>query len=54
MLTNLIDTIKKVTLNVINEHAVQIQFGTVEKIDPLTIKMGKDKTLTKEFLILNK
>lgn len=50
---NLIDTIKKVSLEVMQEQALQVMFGKVESVEPLVVKIGNRLTLTKEFLVLD-
>lgn len=50
---NLIETIKKTSLETINEHTLQVLFGKVESVSPLKIKMGDTWTLTEEFIVLN-
>ena len=50
---DIIKTIKKVALEVINEHAPQIVFGKVESNNPLVIKIGDNRRLTEEFIVLD-
>lgn len=50
---DIIKTIQKVSLETINEHALQIMFGKVETKDPLVIKVGDTWTLTSEFIVLD-
>lgn len=50
---DLIKTIQKVSLDVINEHALQIVFGEVTSVNPLTVNIGDKLTLTEELLVLD-
>lgn len=50
---DIISTIQKVSVETINEHALQIMFGKVETSDPLVIKVGDTWTLTSEFIVLD-
>lgn len=50
---DIIKIIQKVSLETIKEHALQILFGKVEDISPLTVKIGDTWTLTEEFLVLD-
>lgn len=50
---DIIKIIQKVSLETIKEHALQILFGKVESINPLTVKIGDTWTLTEEFLVLD-
>ena len=50
---DIIKTIQKVGVEVMNEHALQILFGKVQSVDPLVIKVGDTWTLTEEFLNLD-
>lgn len=50
---DLIEIIKKVSVEAINEHALQVMFGKVQSTDPLVVKIGDTWTLTEEFLVLN-
>ena len=53
MSSGIIKTIKKVGVDAINEHALQVMFGRVETKDPLVIKVGDTWTLTSEFIVLD-
>lgn len=53
MSSGIIETIKKVSVDAINEHALQIMFGRVETKNPLVIKVGDTWTLTSEFIVLD-
>ena len=50
---DIIKTIQKVSLNAINENALQVMFGKVESVSPLKVKIGDMWTLTEEFLVLD-
>lgn len=50
---DLIKTIQKVGVEAINEHALQILYGKVTSVDPLSVKIGDMWTLTEEFLVLD-
>lgn len=50
---DLIKTIQKVSLDIINEHALQVLFGKVQSVEPLIVKIGDTWTLTEEFLVLD-
>ena len=50
---NLIKTIQKVSLAAIQEHALQVMFGKVESVNPITIKVGDTWVLTEEFIVLD-
>lgn len=50
---DIIKTIQKVSVETIDEHALQIMFGKVETKDPLVVKIGDTWTLTSEFLVLD-
>ena len=49
----LIDVIKRVSLEVINQHALQVIFGRVESTDPIKIKISDKSILTEEFIVLD-
>lgn len=51
--SDIIKTIQKVSLEAINEHALQVLFGKVTSTSPLTIKIGDSWTLTEEFIVLD-
>jgi 3D (Asp-Asp-Asp) domain-containing protein len=51
--SGILQTIKKVAVDAINEHALQIMFGKVETKDPLVVKIGDTWTLTSEFIVLD-
>lgn len=51
MASDLIKTIKKASLDAINEETLQIMFGKVESTEPLKIKVGDTWTLTEEFIV---
>ena len=53
MSSGIIDLIKKVSLETIQEHALQIMFGKVESVEPLVVKVGDTWKLTEEFLVLD-
>ena len=54
MSSGIIDTIKKVVLGAFeSNNPVKILFGEVTSTDPVTIKVGDNLTLTKEFLVIN-
>lgn len=50
---DMVKTIQEVSVEAINEHALQIMFGKVETSDPLVIKVGDSWTLTSEFIVLD-
>lgn len=50
---DLIKTIQKVSLEAIKEHALQVMFGKVETVNPVTIKVGDTWVLTEEFIVLD-
>ena len=49
----LIDTIKRVALEIIDEHALQVMFGKVIATDPVVVQIGDNWRLTSEFLVLD-
>ena len=53
MSSNILDTIKKVGVETINEHALQVLFGKVKSVEPLVISISNILTLTEEFLVLD-
>lgn len=53
MSSDIIKTIQKVSIDAIEEHALQIVFGKVESTSPLVIKIGDKWTLTEEFIVLD-
>ena len=53
MSVGIIDIIKKVALETINEHALQILFGKVIDIDPIKIQISDKLILTQEFIVLD-
>jgi len=50
---DIIDTIRKVSVEAIKPHALQIMFGRVETKDPLVIKLSDSRKLTSEFIHLD-
>ena len=50
---DIINTIKKVALKTINEHALQVMFGKVKTVKPLVIQIGDTWTITEEFIVLD-
>lgn len=46
-------TIKKVGVEAISEHALQIIFGKVTSVKPLVVSIGSSWTLTEEFIVLD-
>ena len=50
---NLVKTIQKIALEVIQEHALQVLFGKVQSVSPLTIKISNNLILIEEFLVLD-
>lgn len=50
---DIIKTIQKVALEVIEEHALQVMFGKVETANPLVVKIGDTWKLTSEFIVLD-
>lgn len=52
-MTDLIRTIQKVSVEVMSEHALQILYGKVESVNPLSVKIGSTWTLSEEFLVLD-
>lgn len=50
---DIISTIKKVAVEVIQEQALQVMFGKVQSVEPLIIKVGSTFTLTEEFIVLD-
>lgn len=50
---DLIKTIQKVSLEAIKEHALQVMFGKVQSVNPITIKIGDTWVLTEEFIVLD-
>jgi 3D (Asp-Asp-Asp) domain-containing protein len=53
MSSGIVNTIKKVSMDIINQHALQVLFGKVTKTKPLTIKIGDTLTLTEELLVVD-
>lgn len=54
MSTGIIETIKRVALNVFEaSKPVNLVFGKVISTEPITIQVGENLTLTKEFLVIN-
>lgn len=53
MSTGIIQEIQQISLEAITECALQIMFGKVESLNPLTVKIGDTWVLTSEFLVLN-
>ena len=53
MASDLLKTIKKASLDAINEETLQIMFGKVESTEPLKIKIGDTWILTEEFIVLD-
>ena len=49
----IIDIIKKVSLDVIKEEALQILYGKVETVQPITIRLSNSLVLTQEFIVLD-
>lgn len=50
---DLVKTIQKVAVEVIQDKALQVMFGKVQSVEPLVIKVGDTWTLTEEFLVLD-
>lgn len=50
---DIIETIKKVGLGAIQEHALQVMFGVVKSVNPLEVKVGDTWVITEEFLVLD-
>lgn len=50
---NLVKTIQKVAVEVIQEHALQVLFGKVQSVNPLKIQVSNNLILTEEFLVLD-
>lgn len=50
---DLIKTIQKVSLEAINENALQVMFGKVESTNPLVVKIGSTFKLTEDVLVLD-
>lgn len=53
MSTDIIKTIQQVSLEAIEEHALQIMFGKVLDTKPLKVKLSDTFTLTEEFIVLD-
>lgn len=53
MSSDIIKTIQKVSVDAIGERALQVLFGKVESVDPLTVKIGDTWILQEEFLVLD-
>lgn len=53
MASNIINIIKKISLDIFKEHETKILFGKVTQITPLTINISDKFTLTHEVLTLN-
>lgn len=53
MSTDIINIIQEVAVEAIQECALQVLFGKVKSVNPLTVKVGDTWTLTKEFLVLD-
>ncbi|WP_343101364.1 DUF2577 domain-containing protein [Romboutsia sp. MSSM.1001216sp_RTP31141st1_G3_RTP31141_220114] len=52
---NFVELMKKIAMNVFNESKpVAIEYGSVESITPLSIRIDQKKALTEKFLILGK
>lgn len=51
--TGIIDVIKKVSLEAILPHTLQIVFGKVESVSPLVVRIGDTWKLTQEFIVLD-
>lgn len=52
---SLVETIKQVALSVVKESKpVGVDYGTVESISPLKIKLDQKRTLTDTFLVLTR
>ena len=50
---DLVKTIQKVAVEVMQEHALQVLFGKVQSVNPLKIKVSNNLILTEEFLVLD-
>lgn len=50
---DLVNTIKKVALEIMTKHALQVMFGKVESISPLVVRVGDTWKLTEEFLVVD-
>lgn len=50
---DIINTIKKVALETMKEHALQVMFGKVKTVKPLVIQIGDTWTITEEFIVLD-
>ena len=50
---DIINTIKKVALETMKEHALQVMFGKVKTAKPLVIQIGDTWTITEEFIVLD-
>lgn len=53
MSSGIIETIKKVALEIIREREVQVLFGKVKSVEPLVITISNLRELTQEFIVLN-
>ena len=53
MSISIIDTIRRISRETIDEHALQVLFGKVKSVKPLSVKIGDSWTLTEEFLVLD-
>lgn len=53
MSTDIIETIQQVSMEAINNCTLQVMFGKVQSINPLSVKIGDTWVLTEEFLILD-
>lgn len=53
MSKRIIDIIKRVALDVISEHALQVMFGKVISANPIKIRINEQLILTHEFIVLD-
>lgn len=53
MVTGIVDTIKQVCLGVMKQKSLQILFGKVKSISPLTVNISNRLTLSEDVLVLN-
>lgn len=53
MVSDIIEVIKKVSLNAIQEKAVNVLFGKVTSVQPIVVSISNKLTLTEEFLVID-
>lgn len=50
---DIVKTIQKVAVEIMQEHALQVLFGKVQSVNPLKIKVSNTLILTEEFIVLD-